>query len=356
MLNIKVEKATTLKEKPDQNQLGFGDLFTDHMFIMDYEEGKGWIDPRIVPYQDITLAPSAMVFHYGQEMFEGLKAYRTEADDILLFRPEKNIARTNVTNERICIPQVNEADILQAIKAIVDIESDWVPNAVGTSLYIRPFIIATDPYLGVRPSRTYKFMIILSPVGAYYKAGINPVKIWVENEYVRAVKGGVGFAKTGANYVASLKAQMEAKERGYAQVLWLDGIERKYVEEVGTMNVFFKIDGEVMTPEINGSILPGVTRGSVIELLESWDIKVTERKITIEEVYQAGADGRLEEVFGTGTAAVISPVGLLNWKGTKLVVNNNEIGEIAKKVYDTITGVQSGAMEDIYGWTVNVKS
>lgn len=354
MLNITIEKAATLKEKPAQDQLGFGSIFTDHMFIMDYVDGEGWIDPRIVPYQDIVLAPSAMVFHYGQEMFEGLKAYRTPDDEIQLFRPEKNIERTNVTNERICIPKVDVDDVLQAIKALVDVEKDWVPSAPGTSLYIRPFIIATDPFLGVRPSKTYKFMVILSPVGAYYKEGINPVKIWVENEYVRAVKGGVGFAKTGANYAASLKAQMKAKEKGYTQVLWLDGVERKYVEEVGTMNVFFKIDGEIVTPSLEGSILPGVTRMSVIELLKSWGMPVTERKITIEEVYEAGKNGKLDEVFGTGTAAVISPVGMLDWQGDKLTVNDNQIGETAKKLYDTITGVQSGAIEDIYGWTVKV--
>jgi len=354
MLNIKIEKATILKEKPDPNQLGFGNIFTDHMFIMDYEEGKGWIDPRIVPYQDVILAPSAMVFHYGQEMFEGLKAYRTERDEILLFRPEMNIKRTNTTNQRICIPQVNEADVLQAIKAIVEVDKDWVPSLPGTSLYIRPFIIATDPFLGVRPANMYKLMIILSPVGAYYKEGMNPVKIWVETEYVRAVKGGVGFAKTGANYAASLKAQMKAKEKGYAQVLWLDGVERKYIEEVGTMNVFFKIDGEIITPSLEGSILPGVTRDSVIQLLKDWNMKVSERKISIDELYQAHDEGRLEEVFGTGTAAVISPVGLLDWDGRQLTVNNKEIGPVARRLYDTITDVQCGTIEDTYHWTVKI--
>ncbi|MCF8019700.1 MAG: branched-chain amino acid aminotransferase [Vallitaleaceae bacterium] len=354
MLNIRIEKATTLKEKPDPNQLGFGNIFTDHMFIMDYEEGKGWIDPRIVPYQDVVLAPSAMVFHYGQEMFEGLKAYRTESDEILLFRPEMNIKRTNTTNQRICIPQVDEADVLQAIKAIVEVDKDWVPSLPGTSLYIRPFIIATDPFLGVRPANMYKLMIILSPVGAYYKEGMNPVKIWVETEYVRAVKGGVGFAKTGANYAASLKAQMKAKEKGYTQVLWLDGVERKYIEEVGTMNVFFKIDGEIITPSLEGSILPGVTRDSVIQLLKDWNMKVSERKISIDDLYLAHEEGRLEEVFGTGTAAVISPVGLLDWDGRQLMVNNGEIGPVARKLYDTITGVQCGKIEDTYNWTVKV--
>ncbi len=353
-MNIKIERAKTLKEKPKQDQLGFGTIFTDHMFIMDYEEGKGWIDPRVVPYQDIVLAPSAMVFHYGQEMFEGLKAYKTPSGDIQLFRPEKNIQRTNSTNERICIPQLDEDDMLEAIKAVVDVDRDWVPTQEGTSLYIRPFIIATDPYLGVRPSSTYKFMIILSPVGAYYKEGINPVRIWVEDEFVRAVKGGVGFAKTGGNYAASLKAQMKAKELGYAQVLWLDGVERRYIEEVGTMNVFFKIDGKIITPSLEGSILPGVTRNSVIQLLKSWNIEVLEQRLTIDDLYKAHADGKLEEVFGTGTAAVISPVGMLDWAGKKITINNEKIGDVARKLYSTITGVQNGTLEDTYSWIVKV--
>ena len=353
-MEIRIERAKELKEKPDQGNLSFGTAFTDHMFVMDYTEGQGWHDAKIVPYQPITLAPSAMVFHYGQEMFEGLKAYRTPEDEVLLFRPEKNIERTNTTNERICIPQVDEADVLEAIMTLVDVDRDWVPGLDGTSLYIRPFIIATDPFLGVRPASTYKFMIILCPVGAYYKEGLNPVSIWVENEYVRAVRGGVGFAKTGANYAASLKAQMKAKEKGYSQVLWLDGIERKYVEEVGTMNVFFKIDGKIVTPSLEGSILPGVTRDSVIQLLKAWGDEVEERKITIDEVYDAHEKGILEEVFGTGTAAVISPVGMLDWAGNKITVNDSKIGATAQKLYDTITGIQSGKSEDAYGWTVTV--
>ncbi len=356
MLNITITKTTKPKQKPvNMDELGFGHYFSDHMFIMSYTEGKGWHDPEIIPYQPISLEPSAMVFHYGQEMFEGLKAYKTKNNDILLFRPEKNIRRINITNERICIPQVNEEDILQAIKAIVSVDSDWIPEEEGTSLYIRPFIIATDPFLGVRPSATYKFIIIVGPVGAYYKEGINPVKIWVEEEYVRAVKGGTGFAKTGANYVASLKAQMKAKENGYTQVLWLDGIERKYVEEVGTMNVFFKIDNEVITPSLEGSILPGVTRDSTIELLKSWGINVSERKISIEEIYEASKTGALKEIFGTGTAAVISPVGELHWGDKTITVNNGEIGELSQKVYDEITGIQTGKIEDKFSWIVKVK-
>lgn len=354
MFEIKVEMSTNLKEKPDQDNLGFGNVFTDHMFIMDYIEGKGWIDPRIVPYQKISLDPSAMVFHYGQEMFEGLKAYRTEQGKVLLFRPEKNLQRTNVTNERICMPYINVEEVLSAIIKLVEIDEAWVPEAPGTSLYIRPFIIATDPFLGVRASNTYKFMVILSPVGAYYKEGLNPVKIWVENEYVRAVRGGLGFAKTGANYVASLKAQMKAKENGYSQVLWLDGVERKYIEEVGTMNVFFKIEGQYVTPSLEGTILPGITRDSVIKLLESWGETVVERKITIDELYKLNEEGKLEEVFGTGTAAVISPVGLLDWNGKKLIVNDGKIGDMSQKLYDTITGIQSGKLEDTFGWTLEV--
>lgn len=355
MLNIKIEKTAQPKQKPvDPDNLGFGQFFSDHMFIMSYTEGQGWHDPEIKPYQPLVLEPSAMVFHYGQEMFEGMKAYKTKEGKILLFRPGKNITRINVTNERLCIPQVNEADILQAIKAIVAMDQDWIPDAEGTSLYIRPFIIATDPYLGVRPSNTYKFIVIVGPVGAYYKEGINPVKIWVEDEYVRAVKGGTGYAKTGGNYAASLKAQQKAKEKGYTQVLWLDGIERKYIEEVGTMNVFFKIKGEVITPSLEGSILPGVTRDSTIELLKHWGIPVTERKLSIQEVYEAAQAGTLEEVFGTGTAAVISPVGELNWEGKIFAVNGGKIGDLSQKIYDVMTGIQTGKLEDTFGWVVEV--
>lgn len=355
MLNIKYELTTELKEKPDFDNLGFGTKFTDHMFIMDYNDGEGWHDPRIVPYQPICLDPSAMVFHYGQEMFEGMKAYKTEDGRVLLFRPNKNIHRTNVTNDRLCIPQIDEDDMFQAINDLIKVEKDWIPTPKGTSLYIRPFIIATDPFLGVRASNSYKFMVILCPVGAYYKEGINPVKIWVETEYVRAVKGGIGFAKTGGNYAASIKAQMKAKERGYSQVLWLDGVERKYVEEVGTMNVFFKINGEVITPSLEGSILAGVTRDSVIELLKSWNIPVSERKLSIEEIYDAAEKGTLEEAFGTGTAAVISPIGELNYDGKVVGINNGEIGEVSQRIYDTITGIQTGHVEDPLGWAVEVK-
>src|SRR5690625_1034396 len=350
---IKVEKATTLKQKPDAI-LDFGTMFTDHMFIMDYSGDKGWHDPRIVPYGDIKLDPAAMIFHYGQSVFEGLKAYVTPNGDVHLFRPEKNFARMNHSNERLCIPAIDEELALEALKQLVALEKEWIPTEEGTSLYIRPFIISTEPYLGVAPSQNYLFMIILSPVGAYYKEGINPVKIAVESKYVRAVKGGTGEAKTGGNYAASLMAQELVSDKGFAQVLWLDGVEKKYIEEVGSMNVFFKINGEVITPELTGSILPGVTRDSALKLLEHWDIPVTERRITIEELYEASQNGTLEEAFGTGTAAVISPIGQLMWEGKDLIINDGKTGEVAKRLYDTLTGIQYGKMEDPFDWITKI--
>lgn len=355
MLDIKIEKTNNPKELPGaDNPLKFGTIFTDHMFLMNYETNKGWHNPRVVPYQPLQLEPSAMVFHYGQEMFEGLKAYKTQDGRTLLFRPDKNIERANRTNRRICIPEIPEEDFLQAIKTVVKVDEAWVPTKEGTSLYIRPFIIATDPFLGVRPSDTYLFIIILSPVGAYYPEGLNPVKIWIEDEYVRAVRGGIGEAKTGGNYVASLKSQVKAHEAGYSQVLWLDGVERKYVEEVGAMNIFFKIDGKVITPELNGSILPGVTRDSVIALCKDWGIPTEERRISIDEIYEAYQSGALQEVFGTGTAAVISPVGQLRWDEHIMQVKDGGIGPLSQKLYDTITGIQLGRVEDRFNWTVEV--
>ena len=354
-MEITVTKTTAPKAKPDFNNLGFGRIFTDHMFLMNYDEGQGWHDARIEPFHDLTLSPAAMVFHYAQEMFEGLKAYYTKDGRILLFRPDKNIERMNNTNIRLCIPQIDPADALEAIKAVVKIDKDWIPKDEGTSLYIRPFIISTDAHLGVKPAKHYLFCIILSPVGAYYPEGLNPVKIFVEDQYVRAVKGGIGFAKTGGNYAASLIGQQKAAELGYAQVLWLDGIEHKYIDEVGAMNVFFVIDGEVLTPALEGNILPGVTRNSSLALLRSLGYKANERRISIEEVFNAYKNGKLDEAFGTGTAAVVSPIGELNWEGNKMFINNGEIGPISQKLYDTLTGIQWGRIKDDFGWTVEVK-
>lgn len=356
MLDIKITKTTNPKPLPGQdNPLVFGTIFTDHMYVMEYNKEKGWHDPQIVPYQPLSLEPSAMVFHYGQEMFEGLKAYKTEDGRVLLFRPDKNIERANNSNKRLEIPQIPEDDFLNAIKTLVAVDAAWIPTKPGTSLYIRPFVIATDPFLGVRPSDTYKFIVILSPVGAYYPEGLNPVKIWIEDEYVRAVRGGIGEAKTGGNYVASLAAQTKAHEEGYSQVLWLDGVERKYIEEVGAMNIFFKINGTVVTPMLNGSILPGVTRNTCIALCKEWGLPVEERRISVEELEEAAKSGALEEVWGTGTAAVISPVGHLRYEDEVFRIGDGGIGEVSQKLYDTVTGIQLGKVEDTHGWTVEVK-
>lgn len=355
MLDIKIERTSTPKEKPtDETKLGFGHIFTDHMFIMNYDAGQGWHDARIVPYGNLSLSPASMCLHYGQEIFEGLKAYRTSDGSVQLFRPDENFKRMNVSNERMVIPEINEEDMLFALKKLIEIEKDWVPHTEGASLYIRPFIIATDPYVGVKPADHYLFMIILSPSGAYYSTGLNPVKIYVEKKYVRAVRGGTGFAKTAANYAISLKGQEEAHEQDYEQVLWLDGVEQKYVEEVGSMNIFFVIDGEVITPQLTGSVLPGITRKSAIEICKSKGYKVTERRISIEEIAQAYDDGKLDEVFGTGTAAVISPVGHLKWGDKIMTINNNEIGSVSQMLYDTLTGIQWGTIEDTFNWIVKI--
>lgn len=356
MQEITIERTQHPKRKPtDQTRLGFGNYYTDHMFLMNYDEGKGWHDPRIVPYGPIELDPAAMCLHYGQEVFEGLKAYRTEDGRILLFRPDRNMARLNSSNERLCIPAIDEAFAVEAIKKLVSVDQDWIPTAEGTSLYIRPFIFATEAQVGVHPAQELLFAIILSPVGAYYPEGLNPVKIYVEDKYVRAVRGGMGYTKTGGNYAASLKAQDEAEKVGYTQVLWLDGVERKYIEEVGTMNVFFVIDDEIVTPELQGSILPGVTRMSCIELLKKQGYKVSERRLSIEEVAEAADAGKLKEAFGSGTAAVISPIGELKWDEKVMTINNGEIGTISQHLYDTLTGIQWGKLPDPYGWTVEVK-
>ncbi|MGN0447517.1 MAG: branched-chain amino acid aminotransferase [Acutalibacteraceae bacterium] len=355
-MDIKITKTTAPKAKPAKGEkLGFGHIFTDHMFIMDYTEGKGWHDARVVPYENLSIAPSAMVFHYGQEMFEGLKAYRGADDTIYLFRPDMNAKRANASNERLCIPEIPEDMFVEAVKAVVDVDRDWVPSDEGTSLYIRPFVIATDEFLGVAPSKTYMFIVILSPSGAYYESGLAPVGIWIEDEYVRAVKGGMGFAKTGGNYAASLIAQVKAHDSGYSQVLWLDGVDRKYIEEVGAMNIMFKINGKVVTPALNGSILPGITRNSILHVCREWGYEVEERRISVDELVAAAKDGSLEEVWGTGTAAVVSPVGKLRYMDDVMTIGEGGIGELTQKLYDELTGIQWGKRNDPYGWRVEVK-
>lgn len=353
-MQIRIERSKSPKTKPDQNNLGFGKYFTDHMFIMDFAEGKGWHDPRVIPYQPLPIDPATSVLHYGQAIFEGMKAYMTAAGKILLFRPRRNMERINSSDDRMCMPLIDVDFGVEAIKTLVKADKDWIPTAAGTSLYIRPFIISTDPFLGVRASGSYKFIIILSPVGAYYPQGLAPVKIYVEPEYVRAVRGGTGYAKAAGNYAGSMKAQSLAAKKGFVQVLWLDGVEKKYIEEVGAMNVFFKIGGEVVTPALEGSILPGVTRESVIFLLKKWGMKVSERKISIQELQEAYERGRLEDAFGTGTAAVISPIGELSWNGKSMVINNGVTGDLAHKLYEAVTGIQYGRLKDEFGWTEEI--
>ncbi len=353
-MEIRIEKTTAPKAKPDWKNLGFGHIFTDHMFIMDYDEGQGWHDARIVPYQPLVLDPSALVFHYAQECFEGLKAYRTADGGVQLFRPDKNAERMQSTHDRLCIPQIPVNDFVDAVKALVSIDKDWVPSEPDTSLYIRPFTIATESVLGVKASAKYQFIVICSPSGAYYAEGLNPVKIYVEDEYVRATPGGTGYIKCGGNYAASIAAGEKAHKLGYSQVLWLDGVERKYVEEVGAMNIMFKMGGEIYTAATVGTVLPGITRMSCIELLKAWGYKVNEGKLAIDTVMEAGRNGTLEEVFGTGTAAVISPVGSLMYEKEVVEVNNFQIGDLTQKLYDTLTGIQYGKLEDTFGWTVKV--
>ncbi|GEN53213.1 branched-chain-amino-acid aminotransferase 2 [Halobacillus faecis] len=353
-MSLNIVEATHKKAKPESEKIPFGRTFTDHMLVMDYEENKGWHEPRIVPYEPLTLDPAAMIFHYGQTVFEGLKAYRTDDGRVLLFRPEKNFERLNLSSDRLSIPPVDEREVLGYLKELVQLEKNWVPSYEGTSLYIRPFIIATEPSLAVAPSKSYKLMIILSPVGPYFSGGVKPVTINVEDKFTRAVKGGTGMAKTAGNYSSGYQAQAKAVEEGNNDVLWLDGVEKRYIEEVGSMNIFFKINGEIVTPALSGSILQGITRTSILELLRKWEIPVSERRISIDELYQAYEDGKLEEAFGTGTAAVISPVGEFNWLGKKMVINDHEIGALSQELYDTITGIQRGRKEDSYGWTVEV--
>ncbi|MBP2029147.1 branched-chain amino acid aminotransferase [Methanohalophilus levihalophilus] len=349
-MDLTVTKAKQLKPKPDENDLGFGRIFTDHMFVMDYDPENGWHDPRIEPYGPFQMDPSTMALHYGQATFEGLKAFRKDDGTIQLFRPQENFKRLNASNRTLCIPEIDEAFALDALKQLLSIEKEWVPRVRGTSLYIRPAIIATDPFLGVRASRTYRFFMILCPVGAYYAEGFNPVKIWITKAHVRAVRGGLGEAKTAANYAASLYAGEEAHGCGYSQVLWLDGLEQKYVEEVGSMNIFFVIAGELVTPMLNGSILSGITRDSVIALAKKWGMGVSERKISIDEVFEAQESGTLQEIFGSGTAAVISPVGELKYDGKAITVSGGDVGQIASKLFNAITDIQYGRKEDDMGW------
>lgn len=356
MLDIKITRTTEPKAKPaDETKLGFGKIFSDHMFLMDYTEGQGWHDPRIVPYGPLPMDPATTVFHYAQEIFEGMKAYRTADGTVQLFRPDCNAQRFQDSADRLCIPKIPVEDFIQAVEALVDVDRDWVPHSDGASLYIRPFCIATDVGLGVHAAKHYLFVVICSPSGAYYAEGLDPVRIYVEDQYIRAAPGLTGFTKCGGNYAASIKAGEMAEERGFSQVLWLDGVEKKYVEEVGSMNIMFKIDGKIYTAACTGTVLPGVTRRSIIELLRDWGYEVVEGKLAIADVMKAAEEGKLEEVFGTGTAAVVSPVKELDWEGKVAEIGGGKIGPLTQKLYDTLTGIQWGKLPDTKGWTVKVE-
>ncbi len=354
-MEIKIIRNENPKVKPAAETLGFGKFFTDHMFIMDYTVGEGWHDARIVPFGKFEIHPACTALHYGSEIFEGLKAYRKADGSIQLFRPMENIRRMNRSAERLCLPEIPEDMALEILEKLISFEQDWTPSAPGTSLYIRPFMFGNDETLGVHAVHNATFMIILSPVGSYYKEGINPVKIMIEDTDVRAVRGGTGEAKCGGNYAASNRAGEKAEKQGYSQVLWLDGVERKYIEEVGAMNVMFKIAGEIVTPALVGSILPGITRKSCLELLRKEGYKVSERLLSIDELEAAMENGTLEEAWGCGTAAVISPIGELAYKGKKYTVSGGKIGEVTQHLYDTMTGIQWGKLEDTFGWTHPIK-
>ncbi|MDR3164152.1 MAG: branched-chain amino acid aminotransferase [Synergistaceae bacterium] len=357
-MELKFELTKNPKRIPTSEELTrthFGTLFTDHMLIIDYEKSKGWHDARVVPYGPLAFEPASCCFHYGQLIFEGLKAYKTKDGCAVIFRPEQNMIRMNESCERMCIAKIDEREFLEAIAALVKTDSAWIPTGLGTSLYVRPFIVANEAFLGVHPSNSFIFMTILSPVGPYFTSGLSPVRIYVEDKYVRAVRGGTGFVKCAGNYAASLKSQEEADAAGYSQVLWLDGVERKYIEEVGGMNIAFVIDGELVTPELNGSILPGVTRKSVIELVKSWGKPMIERKISIQELAGLHKAGRVSEAMAIGTAAVICPVGELKWGGDVMIFNNGKIGPVAQRLYDEITAIQTCDAPDKFGWVYEVK-
>lgn len=356
MNNIEIEITKNPKIKPKNGRdIGFGNIYTDHMFIMTYNDKDGWHDAKIVPYKNIELDPCAMCFHYGQTVFEGLKAYKSKNGKILLFRPDENFKRLNRSCERLCIPEVDENLCLEGLKKLIEVDREWIPDDEESSLYIRPFIIATQPNLGVKPSSSYYYIVVMSPSGAYYKTGMQPVDIYVETNYVRAAKGGMGMAKTGGNYAVSLKSQTEAHEKGYAQTLWLDAVDRKYIEEVGAMNIFFVLDDEIVTPAINGSILEGITRKSVIDILKHYGYKVRERRVSIDEICDAYDMGKLKEMFGTGTAAVISPIGSLKYNDKDVVLDREKSGSISEFLYKTLTGIQRGQKNIFNDWIVEIK-
>ncbi len=355
-MEIKITKNPNPGQKPqDESKLGFGKVFTDHMFLYDWNDKEGWHDARIVPFGDLVLHPASTVFHYALEVFEGLKAYRTASGDVQLFRPEENAKRMFNSAERIGLPPVPVDDFVEAVKTLISVDKDWCPHSDGCSLYIRPFLFGTDPSVGLHTLHSAQFCIIVAPSGAYYANGINPVNIMIETHDVRAVRGGTGYTKCGGNYAAAQRATVEAEKKGFNQVLWLDGVHQKYIEEVGAMNIMFKIDGKIVTPSIaEKTVLPGITRMSMLQVLRDKGYEVEERKISVDEVTEACKAGKLEEAWGTGTAAVVSPVGELQIEGVDYVINGGKIGETTQMLYDTLTGIQWGKLPDTYGWTVKV--
>ncbi|MBE6020941.1 MAG: branched-chain amino acid aminotransferase [Firmicutes bacterium] len=350
-----VVKTMNPKVKPDESKLGFGNYFTDHMFVLDYSVSRGWHGGRIVPYGKLVLPPAARVFHYGQEMFEGMKAYGRENGVPVIFRADKHIERAQDANVRMCIPELDTEIITDAVNQLVEVDKDWIPSAEGTALYVRPFIIATEPKLSVGPSVSYIFAIILSPVGPYYEEGIAPASVYVETEYIRSVLGGPGYVKVGANCANTFLPVKNATTAGFNQVLWLDAKSRKYVEEIGNANAFFVIDGEVITPPLAGTVLPGITRDSAITLLRDFGYYIKEEQIAIDDIYRLHAEGRVQEVFSTGTSVTVSPVGKITWNDKEIVINNGEMGPVAKRLYDELSGIHTGRIEDTHGWIQPVK-
>ncbi len=359
-MEIKLVTAPPEKRKPkpaDETKLGFGKIFTDHFFTLKYAQGLGWHEALIEPYRPLCLDPTAMCFHYAQEIFEGMKAYRGQDGAVYLFRPLENARRMNMSARRMCMPEVETDLFLEAVKQLVLLEKEWIPRGAGTSLYIRPTMIATEAALGVHPASEYLFYIVVGPVGAYYPEGFGPTKIYVSEEYVRSVRGGTGSCKAGGNYAASLYACRIASEMGYTQVLWLDALERKYVEEVGTSNVFFVINDELITPPLTGcAILGGITRDSVLQLVKSWGLPVAERPLAMEEILEAAARGTLKEAFASGTAAIVSPIGHFFYKGKEHKVNGGNTGPLTERLYNAILRIQYGESEDPFGWRVKISS
>jgi branched-chain amino acid aminotransferase len=343
------------KAKPsDESQLGFGRIFTDHFFTMTWSANVGWHDAVVEPYRPLQLDPTAMCLHYGQEIFEGMKAYRGPEGGVYMFRPRENIKRMNASAERLCMPPVDEAVFMEALEKLLAVDRDWIPKSDGSSLYIRPTMIATERALGVHPANEYLLFIILSPVGAYYAEGFSPTRIFVTEDYIRSAPGGIGYCKAAGNYASSLYASEIAKKMGYTQVLWLDAAERKYVEEVGTSNIFFMIDDELVTPPLSGTILPGVTRNSVLQLARRWGMKVSERRLSMDEITAAIENGRLKEVFASGTAAVVSPVGWIYYRGTEYPIAGGKIGDLTQKLFVEIQDIQYGRKDDPFGWRIKI--